>query len=107
MFLHREAKNNMLTNFWNWLSKSSANPAETSLTAKALMTSVIPFILQATHLACGLAVCVSLDQSTLTTVIGVLSDIVFWALSLYSAIGFLYGITRKVSITAAGTNPVV
>lgn len=93
--------------FWNWLSKSSTDPMATSLTAKAIMTSVIPFILQATHLACGVAVCVALDQNGLTTVVGVLADIVFWVLSIYSGIGFLYGFVRKISITAAGNNPVI
>jgi hypothetical protein len=96
-----------MTNFWNWISKSSTNPEETSLTAKSAMIALIPLILKASVVACGLHVCLAVDENSLTTLFSVLGDIVFWALSLYSGIGFVYGFVRKLILTAQGRNPIV
>lgn len=39
----------MISKFFDWLGKSSADPTQIALTAKGLMTSVLPFLMFFVH----------------------------------------------------------
>lgn len=94
----------MLTKFYNWLLLSSADPKTASLTVRGALTAVIPWVLNASSLACGLHVCSNLDQNSLTQVAGVASDVVFWGLSIVSGCQIVYGFFRKIFRTLTGTH---
>lgn len=93
--------------FLSWVVFSSRNPKEVSMTFTGLAMGVVPWILQASSLACGLHICSGLDQSALTDMIGVLSNIIFWILSIIAAAHVFYGFIRKVILTLDGTNQVL
>lgn len=92
---------------WVWLVNSSADPSKYSMAVKFALLGLVPYVLQATALACGFGLphgCITLDQNALAAVVEALSNIVFWVLSILSALGFVYGFIRKLYRTAVGTN---
>lgn len=98
----------MFKKIWEWLVKSSADPTKTSASIKFALLGVVPYIIHLLTLACGFGlVCLGVDTEWLNQFVEVLSQLVFWILSIISAIGFLYGSTRKVYLTAKGQNPVL
>src|SRR4051812_26426005 len=79
-----------------WLVTSSANPQYYSLAFKGAALAVIPWALQLFSLTCGLHIlCVAADGSFLTSVIETVANIIYFGLSLLSAIFFLSGLARK------------
>jgi hypothetical protein len=70
--------------FFNWLLTSSVDPQQTSLTVKAALLGVLPIVL---HFIGN-----DIDADAVVEIIG---DIVFWALTIVSSLGFLYGAIRK------------
>lgn len=98
---------NFLVTVWTWITISSADPEKYSSTIKFALLGIIPYVLQATALACGFHLphaCVSLDQDALTAIIEGISNVAFWSLSLVSGIGTLWALIRKVGRTIQGSN---
>lgn len=90
-----------------WVVFSSQNPRQVSMTFTGIVMAAVPWIMNASSLACGFHVCSGLTQDGLTEIIGVLSDIVFWFLSLIAGFHFVVGFIRKVILTLQGKNQVL
>lgn len=86
----------MLKRFWNWLVKSSANPANTSLTVKGFLTGLIPLVLVVAPL-----VGVDLDANTLGSTVDDIKGVVEYALGSVGALLTAAGIIRKIYLTFA------
>lgn len=93
--------------FIAWVVFSSRNPREVSMTFAGLVMVCVPWILNASNLACGVHVCTGLTQDGLTEIVGVLSDMVFWLLSIVASVHIVYGFVRKVYLTLTGKNQVL
>lgn len=88
-----------------FLLTSSADPQKTSLTVKALLLGTIPTIMYSLDMVCRLGYeCVALDASLLEQLINALTSFVFLFLSILSVWGTIYGLGRKVVLTAIGEN---
>jgi len=89
----------------DFIIKSSADPRATSLTVKAALLGLIPFIMQALDIACDFGKqCYDLQPSLFETIVSALADGTFYLLSLISVIGFVYGLGRKITRTIMGEN---
>ena len=98
----------MLKKIWQWLVQSSANARQVSLSAKAALLAIVPYILSLSTGACGLGlVCLGVEAEGLNQVVEAITNIIFWGLSIVSAIGFIYGFGRKVWLSITGNNEVV
>lgn len=76
-----------MTNIWNWLITSSANPEQTSLTIKGLLVGIAPIAVILLHL----------DTANYGALVDAIAGIIFWAGSILSAIMTIYGVMRKIS----------
>lgn len=80
-----------------WFIQSSANPQALALSARALLVAVVPTVL-------AIAPLVGIDpvfaQGWLTDFIGGVEQFVFYTFSLVAAVMFLYGMVRKLLLTA-------
>lgn len=82
--------------FLDWLLRSSADPRKTSLTVKAAMLGVLPAVLHFIGAACSYGlVCLGVDETTLNVIIETIGELTFWFLTAVSAVGFIYGLVRK------------
>jgi len=92
----------------DFIIKSSADPRATSLTVKAALLGLIPFIMQALDIACDFgSQCYSLQPTLLETIVTAITDGTFYLLSLISIVGVIYGLVRKVYRTIMGENEVL
>lgn len=86
--------------FWNWLVISSADPETISLSVRG----IIGGILTAITILLGLAnIHVASDQVTIA--VDATVKLVQAIAAFISAYAFLYGIIRKIYLTATGQNP--
>ena len=98
----------MFKKLYQWLVHSSADPNKTSLSVKMALLAVVPYVLNLVTAACGLGlVCLGVDAESLNQVVKVIADIVFWALSIVSGVGFVIGFGRKLWLSLKGQNMVV
>lgn len=89
----------------NFILKSSADPTKTSATIKFALLGIIPFIMQAWGIVCEFGYeCTLVDTTLLEAVFNLISQTVFFSLSLISIIGTIWALFRKVSRTVGGTN---
>lgn len=94
-----------LSNVLKWILVSSADPGRWSMTVKMSLLGLIPFVLQAIGVTCGLhLICPAIGADELQNAALSASNAVFYALSLVSVLGALYGFGRKVYRTVVGTN---
>lgn len=95
----------MIDKILDFLLVSSADPSKWSLTFKMALVGVIPYIVNAAGIACGLGlVCLGVDDVVLNSLAEALEKIVFLVLSAVSAVGVLIGLFRKLIRSAQGTN---
>jgi hypothetical protein len=88
-----------------WLFTSSADADKVSLSVKMALLGLIPYAMQAIGIVCGLDVyCVDVDQGTLTELAEGVGNLVFYALSVVSALGTVYGVLRKLWRSVTGTH---
>jgi len=81
---------------------SSTNPEKLSLTVKAVLTGIIPYVIVLsglTHTA--------INSSELNDVVATVAMTIQYGLTFVAAILGAYGTIRKVYLTATGQNPVV
>lgn len=94
-----------LSNILKWIFVSSANPEQWSATVKFALLGVVPTIMTAVGLACGVHLaCVPVTAGDLQSLATEASQLVFLALSAVSIVGSAYGLIRKIYRTATGTN---
>jgi len=94
-----------LKKLFRWVLVSSADAERYSLTLRAALIGAIPAILWATGAACGLElVCVEVSGDLLREISSGASNALFLALSAVSAAGTVYGLVRKIKLTATGKN---
>jgi hypothetical protein len=74
--------------FFTWLITSSANPSETSLTAKAFLLGFAPILMLVTGMA----------DADIKGLIEAVSNVIFLILSLVSVIGVIAGLLRKYNL---------
>lgn len=86
-----------LKRFWNWLVKSSVNPAELSMTVQGFLLGILPLLLAIAPMF-GL----KLDSQSLGDVVGALKQVIELGLGSVAAIFTLYGFIRKVVVTIKG-----
>lgn len=89
----------MILKFWNWIVTSSADANKTSLTVKGFLVGIIPAAMILLHIAN-----INVGQEQLTGFIDAFSVVIQDALTLISAVMFLWGLIRKLSRTVDGTN---
>lgn len=75
----------MFKSFIKWFVKSSEDPARVSLTVKSALVAILPIVMMLT----------GVDDSESDLLINTIADIVFYGLSLVSAVGVVYGFGRK------------
>lgn len=75
----------MLNSFFSWFVKSSQDPARISLTVKGGLLAILPIIMVLT----------GIDEGSSNYFVDAITDIVFYGLSLVSAVGVVYGFGRK------------
>lgn len=96
---------NYLITALRWLLVSSANPQQVSLTVRAIVLAVVPFTMQAIGLVCTIGYyCYAIDPSWFEQAGDAIANVVFYALSLLSAVGVVWGIVRKIYRTVTGRN---
>lgn len=83
-----------ITTAWNWLMKSSVDPAKTALTVKGFLTAVIPYFVLISGVLNHPA-----DAGTLTTLVEALSNVVLNALTVVGTVVSLIGLFRKLVLT--------
>lgn len=90
------------------LIKSSADPKKTSLTVKAALLAIVPFIMQAVGLVCAFGLtCTNFDASLLENFFTLIAELVYHTLMIGSVAGVLWGAMRKLWKTVRRTNPVL
>lgn len=98
----------MFSKILQWLMLSSADPSEISLSVKAPLLGLIPYILSVATTACGIGlVCLGVEATELNQVVGKIESIIFWFFSIIASIGFLIGFVRKLWLSIKGENQVV
>lgn len=91
-----------------FILKSSADSQKTSATVKYALLGLIPLLMQATDIVCRYGYeCVALDASLLEQIVDTVALFIFLSLSALSALGILFGLFRKVYLTAIGENEAV
>lgn len=94
-----------LSNILKWVFVSSADATKISLTVKMALLGVIPFVMQAIGITCGLhALCPAVSADQLSEIALSLSNTVFLALTLIASIGTAVGLIRKVILSLQGQN---
>lgn len=89
----------------NFIIKSSADPKQTSATIKFALLGLIPYAMASLGLVCDLGyTCISVNETILERYITTIADTVFLTLTFISAIGTLWGFSRKMYLTATGQN---
>lgn len=76
-----------MTNLWNWLVKSSADPTQVALTAKGLVSSLIPLLMLFVH------------TPSLSNLPDEIYTLILALFTVYSAGAVLFGLARKVYIS--------
>jgi hypothetical protein len=98
-------------NIFNWLITSSADPANTSLAVKGMLTFAGGWLLHAVTLACGLGLyCVGIDATWINQAIDQIVNAVYFGASLLGAVIAIVGLIRKLyhgRWSAASTGAVV
>lgn len=85
----------LLTKVWNWLIKSSANPAKVSLTIKAVVASTAIYVATASNLF-GLP---GLTSDSFKSTGSDLAQLVEWILIIISASTGAFGLIRKIVLS--------
>jgi hypothetical protein len=92
---------NFFKNAWSWLVQSSADPARISLTVRGALLALVPTILGIVSAACGFGVvCLGVDEPTLNQFIEAIVAIIQAVLALVAAFWLIWGLIRKIVITA-------
>lgn len=95
----------MLKTIYNFIVKSSADPKAVSASVKYALVGIVPMIMQALNLVCGLGVqCYDLDSNLFMVGIDAIANGVFYGLSFVAVIGTFYGVARKLYRTVTGNN---
>ncbi len=95
----------MIDKILDFLLISSKDPKEWSASFKFALLGLVPVVLHAVSVACNFGLyCIGVDAASLNELVNVLSMIVFYSLSLISAIGFLVTFSQKLIRTAEGKN---
>lgn len=95
----------IVDNILKFIFVSSSNADQVSLTLKMILLGFVPYLMQAIGLSCGLhLVCLSVTGDEINTIILSISNAVYLILAAVSAVGTLYGLLRKITKTATGTN---
>lgn len=77
----------MIDKFWNWLMKSSANPTETALTAKGLVSTLLPIVLMVIH------------NPNLNTLPDDVYSLIVAVFGVISAVMVVFGLARKIYLS--------
>lgn len=95
--------------FIQWLVLSSNDPAKLSLSVRGFLVGLIPAILTMLSAACGFGiVClVGVDATWLNRIVDLVINIINGLLGVVAATMMIYGMLRKVFLTATGTNKVL
>jgi len=92
----------MLKRALQWLVKSSEDSHKWALTVKALLLGIVPAILYFANLTS-----VQLSSETLTAVIDLIAQLITYVGGAIAALGFAWGVLRKIILTIKGENDVV
>jgi hypothetical protein len=76
-----------MNTFWNWLVKSSADPTQVALTAKGIISTVVPVLLVFVH------------NPNLSSLPDDVYSLIVAAFGVYSAIAIVFGLARKIYIS--------
>lgn len=88
-----------MTDIWNWLVTSSADPERTSLALKGAMTLGSGYILNAVTAFCGLGlVCLGIDAQWLEIAINIMVQLALGGLYIVGAATTAYGLYRKTKL---------
>ena len=83
---------------WNWITASSADPIQVSLTVRGFLVLVVGFVVQLAPLACALSASICFDATALTPIVDIIVDIVRIGLELAGAGLMLWGLLRKIKL---------
>lgn len=72
-----------MTSFWNWLAKSSSDPTEVALTAKGLISTLVPLLLVFVH------------NPNLNNLPNDVYTVIVALFAVYSAVAVVVGLARK------------
>lgn len=85
---------NIIKAMWNWLVKSSADPAKVSLTVKGILTGAIPAII---FIAPSLGL--PINSENIGSVTDLISAVVQYILGVIASLVTIYGLFRKIKNT--------
>lgn len=88
--------------FWNWLTRSSANVEETSMTVKGIFTALIPIAIYFFHIFN-----IQVGSEQLSSIVDSIVAIVGVVLGIVSSIQVIVGFVRKIYLTIKGKNDVI
>lgn len=77
----------MMQKFWDWLVRSSSNPTEVALTAKGLITTLVPVLMVFVH------------TPNINTLPDDVYSVVVAVFGVISAVMVLFGIARKIYLS--------
>ena len=98
----------MFNKILDWLLVSSTDASKWSLSFKAALMFYVPQIVSLSGILCTLnVVCSGVDASGLTQLADVLSNLVYWGLSIVGGIFFVIGFVRKLWLSVTGQNKVI
>jgi hypothetical protein len=88
-----------MTNFWNWLVKSSADETKLSLTLKGAVPTVIGFVLLASPL-----LHITTNSVQLNEIANIIIQAILGGATIISVIATFAGLYRKLTLTVTTTN---
>ena len=77
----------MIDKFWNWLCKSSADPTQVALTAKGVISAVIPVLMVFVH------------NPNLNDLPDEIYTLVVALFAVYSSLAVVFGLARKIYLS--------
>lgn len=95
----------MLNKILTFILVSSQDPEKLSKTVVFFLLACIPHIINAIGITCALSIfCASTTQSDLEGMVKLIGTIILLVFTLFSHIGLLWAMFRKVKLTLGGQN---
>lgn len=88
---------------WAWIITSSKDPSRYSLMVRGALLAIVPTVLSVLSAACGFGlICLGVGAGDLNQVAENVGAIVQSVLTIVAALMFVYGLLRKIYLTATG-----
>lgn len=85
-------------NIFEWLVRSSADPAKLSLTIRGALVALVPIVLSTLSAICGFGIaCLGVDETTLNQLVESIIAIVNAVLLVVGAVVAFVGLIRKLA----------